>query len=214
MRCSRNDPFRMRSIMFKLFRVVPALLLVSAAAAQEQRAVPDLRELVAKPQSEMADVVRRYEADRGSLQRTYTMPSSPPRIYRMKRFHTSWSDAIKKIDADKLTDAGRADLKRLSETVDRELQDLDAKNRDYVLVGSLLPFRNIVYELVDNRRLMERVDPARAAAMLSGIRKDLDGHRKQLDEFAKGEGVTLPTRSQVMLAAELTMSLRAALKSW
>src|SRR5262245_7121815 len=125
MRCSRNDPFEMRSIMFKLFRVVPALLRVSAAAAQEQRAVPDLRELIAKPQSEMADVVRRYEADRGSLQRTYTVPTSPTRRERLRRFHSDWLTALEKLKEHKLTPPAQEEYTKPIETVKEDLKKVE-----------------------------------------------------------------------------------------
>src|SRR5262245_32317872 len=66
--------------------------------------VPDLRELAAQRGSEMDPVVRRYEADRGSLLRSYTIPSSPTRHARLKRFYASWHTDLQALDTSRLSD--------------------------------------------------------------------------------------------------------------
>src|SRR3954451_17353639 len=103
--------------MFKRFHFLLALLLVSPVAAQDPRPVPDLRELVAKPQSELADVVRRYEADRDSLQRTYTAPTSPTRRERLRHFHNDWLTALKKLKDYKFTPPAQEEYGKLIESV-------------------------------------------------------------------------------------------------
>src|SRR5262245_45024897 len=195
MRCSRNDPFEMRSIMFKLFRVVPALLRVSAAAAQEQRAVPDLRELIAKPQSEMADVVRRYEADRGSLQRTYTVPTSPTRRERLRRFHSDWLTALEKLKDYKFTPPAQEDLGKLVESVKKDLKQLDDQAKRDAEVVPLLPFASTIVALEESRRRMERVDSPGAAGKLNEMKKQIAATRKSLESADPK-----PNRSQVTAA--------------
>src|SRR5262245_66010353 len=111
--------------MLKRFHIYLALLVVSPVAAQESRPVPDLRELVAKPQSEMADVVRRYEADRGSLQRTYTVPTSSTRRERMRRFHTDWLEALEKLKEHKLTPPAQEEYTKPIETVKEDLKKVE-----------------------------------------------------------------------------------------
>src|SRR5262249_30059120 len=81
---------------------VAALVAGVRAAAPPSRkdVVPDLRPLLEQPRSEMAEVVRRYEADRGSLQRTYPILASPTRRTRLARFYAAWLAALWKLDAD------------------------------------------------------------------------------------------------------------------
>src|SRR5262249_55435697 len=119
MRCSRSN-FGSITMNRTVACVSLCLLIALAGRAQDPRPVPDLRELVAKPQSEMADVVRRYEADRGSLQRTYTVPTSPTRRERMAHFHSDWLTALEKLKDHKFTPPGQDDYGKLVETVKKD----------------------------------------------------------------------------------------------
>src|SRR3954451_178181 len=157
--------------MFKRFHFLLALLLVSPVAAQDPKPVPDLRELVAKPQSEMADVVRRYEADRGSLQRTYTVPTSPTRRERLRRFSTDWLEALEKVKEHKFTPPALEDYTKLVETVQKDLKALDQQAKRDAEIAPLIPFAPTIVNLEESRRRMERVDPPGAAGKLNEMKK-------------------------------------------
>src|SRR5262245_8251372 len=195
--------------MLKRFHIYLALLVVSPVAAQESRPVPDLRELVAKPQSEMADVVRRYEADRGSLQRTYTVPTSPTRRERMLRFHNDWLNALEKLTGHKFTPPGQEDYRKLVETVKKDLKQLDDQARRDSEIAPLLPFAPTIVALEESRRKMERVDWTGPAGKLNEMRKQTEKTRKSLESAEHKPG-----KSQVLAAAETAASLRNTLKNW
>jgi hypothetical protein len=57
-------------------------LAASTAAAQSDQLTPDLRPLVGRPASELADVINRYSADRESMRRKYDSPNSPAQAAR------------------------------------------------------------------------------------------------------------------------------------
>jgi len=52
--------------------------------------VPKLDPLVGRPTSELADVVERYAADQGSLNRRYDAADSPAQRRRMREFYAGW----------------------------------------------------------------------------------------------------------------------------
>src|SRR5260370_24613492 len=76
---------------------------VAPAFAQEPKApaVPDLRELVAKPDTELHGVVQQFNADRGNLTRAYSIPGSPLPSARLRQFYTQRLAALQHPDRDK-----------------------------------------------------------------------------------------------------------------
>ncbi len=171
--------------------------------------VPDLRELVSARQSEMQAVVRRYEADRGSLSRTYSVPASPTRHARMKRFHAEWLDALEKLDGDSLSREARADHAKLRDTVRRELRELDQQAAARAEIAPLVPFAPTVVGLEEARRRMEKIDSARAAGLLNDLKKQIGQARKAVEtsETPAGKGV-------LGRAASAVVGLRGTLKNW
>src|SRR5207249_4696948 len=97
---------------------------VPAPPKEKEVAVPDLGELIAQPPNAMRLVVQRYEADRGSLNRLYTVSASRSRQARMRRYYAGWLTALRELDREKLTAEGRTDYERLKERVEGELRDL------------------------------------------------------------------------------------------
>src|SRR5438477_1670534 len=76
----------------------PAPAAAETPPQPKEVAVPDLRELLARPQSELRGVTQWFEADRGSLTRFYTIPASPTRHARLQRFYSSWLIALDKLE--------------------------------------------------------------------------------------------------------------------
>jgi uncharacterized protein (DUF885 family) len=171
--------------------------------------VPDLAELAVAPRNEMALVARRYEADRGSLERRYTIRSSPTRQARMKRFHAGWLAALGKVDADKLSEEGRAELGRLKESAKKALEAIEVRDREQAEIAPLLPFAATIIDLEEARRRMEDVDARRAAGRLTALKARIEGVGKRI---RAGE---IPlTKAHAERAAQTTASLRRALKDW
>src|SRR5262249_19735701 len=192
-------------------QVLSLVILIGAnfTRAQEPKPVPDLRELVTKPQSEMADGVRRYEADRGSLQRTYTVPTSPTRRERMRRFHSDWLEALEKVKDHRFTPPAQEDYTKLVETVKKDLKSLDDQTKRDAEIASFVPFAPTIVALEESRRRMERVDSPGAAGKLNEMKKEIEKARREL-QAAEHK----PAKSLVSAATETTNSLRNTLKNW
>jgi dipeptidyl aminopeptidase/acylaminoacyl peptidase/uncharacterized protein (DUF885 family) len=183
----------------------------------QEVAVPDLRELVAKPASEVKLLIQRYAADRGSLGRFYNVPTSPNRYARLRKFTSEWLAALEKLDAGRLSPEGRDDLKRLCEDVRRDLRQLDESAKAEAEVAPLLPFAPTVIGLEESRRRMERIDAARAAGQLNEMKKQIERTRKAVAEGVKGDGRPFGVqldKEHARRAAEETAALRVALKNW
>src|SRR5262245_37791000 len=70
----------------------------TAAAAD----TPDLKDLVTS-QSELRSLIERYNADRGSLFRSYPVELSPARQARFKQFYSEWLATLGKLNFDTLS---------------------------------------------------------------------------------------------------------------
>jgi uncharacterized protein (DUF885 family) len=186
-------------------------------AKPKDGAVPDLRELLALPRSELRSVTRRYEADRGSLNRSYSIPTSSTRQARMRRFYAEWLAALQKLDADKLSAAGRADLLLLKGSVRRELRQLALQARSRAEIASLVPFGPTIIGLEESRRRMEKVESARAAGLLNDLKKEIERTRQAVEAGLKSKdrAVGIPVdKARAGRAAEAVAGLRTTLKNW
>src|SRR5262249_18941819 len=179
--------------------------------------VPDLRELVALPQSEMQGVVQRYEIDRASLNRFYTIPGSPTRHARLRRFPAGWLAALQKLDPAKLGRQGREDFVALQKRINGELRELDRQAREWAEIAPLLPFAPAIIHLEEARQRMETIDAAKAAGLLSTLKKQIDRTRRAVEAGAKADAKAAGIRAgkdQARRAARAVGSLRTTLTKW
>jgi uncharacterized protein (DUF885 family) len=179
--------------------------------------VPDLSELLALPPSSLGGVVQWYEADCGSLNRTYAIPMSPTRHARMKRFNTEWLAALQELEADQLGQEGRADYNRLKERIQRELRQLDVQAKAQAEIAPLVPFAPTIINLEEGRHRMEKMDAARVAGLLNGMKKQIEQTRKAVEAGLSSEGKAEGSEVNKILAgraAETVTGLRTTLRNW
>jgi hypothetical protein len=187
--------------------VLPATAGSSRASSLVGRDAPDLRELVARPQSEMAAVVSRYATDRDTLSRTYPVQGSPVRRERMAAFYASWLTALDAIDFPALSAAGKADLVLLRNLVRREqkLHEFDGR-RESDAAGSL-PFAPVIYNLAESRRRATPVEYEKVAGEIVKLKAAVEEARKKFGEAAPGPAVSKTALDQLR-------SLRWAFSDW
>lgn len=180
-------------------------------------AVPDPRDLMAKPQSDMRAIVSWFDADRGNLTRFYSIPVSPTRIARLQRFYGNWLKALEKLNAEKMNEEGRADLKRLKERIEEERQQLASQARTQAEVAYLVPFAQTIIDLEESRRRMESMNAPSAASQLHGLKKQIDRMRLGVEgglQAPKKDNAIFAPKATAGRAAETIASLRTALKNW
>ena len=177
--------------------------------------VPNLQEIIAKPISPVRMVSLRFDADRGNLNRTYTVAQSPFRFARMAKFYAEWSKALADLDTKKLTDAGRNEVQQLQENVKRHQRELEQQKKALAEIAFLLPFGSAIVELEDSRRRMERLNSEKAAGVLTEMVKGIVKSHKALEaSLAKGSTTKPPAKELRTRAADAVRDLRTALRSW
>lgn len=168
--------------MTKLHR---SLLLLSIAVGSIQPtailAQVNLTQEIAAQASELTNTIIQHQADKGSLDRFYFLETSPERIERMKKFHSSYSNGLQQFNFEKLSMDGKVDYVLFSRNLQYELQLLDEEKAQLNFSESYLPFSTQVFSYEKKRR-RGAVLPAQELA------RDLNNWKIQLlDLLKKGE---------------------------
>ena len=156
-------------------------------AKTDSNEIPDLTELKT-PESEMRSVIERYNVDRGSLTRSYPVFFSSARQARFKQFYSDWLASLDKLDFDAMSQDGKVDYVLLKNHLEYELRQLEILTRQLAEIEPLIPFAKSITELEEARRRMEPIDSAKAAALLTDLRKQVDERRRAIESGLRPEG--------------------------
>jgi hypothetical protein len=159
----------------------------TVSASQPKPDAPDLDDLD-KQDSEMRPVIERYVVDRGSLTRSYPVAISPARSARFRQLYSDSLAQIRKMDFDRMGQEGKADYLLFQNHLEYELRQLDIQARQFAEVQPLLPFAQTIIDLEEARRRMEPMDSAKAAALLTDLKKQVDDRRRLVEMGLRPEG--------------------------
>lgn len=188
-----------------------ALLLPAALLGQAtDSVVPDLARLLALPRSELAPVLERWSSDRGALGRRYGVEYSPVRRERLDGFHAAWQQQLAGLPFAQLSRAAQVDHILLTTRLRYERTLLQRERRFAAEMGTLLPFADTLFVLLEERRRLEAPDPAVAARRLSWMSDQIELARKSIG----GTTGIRPSRSVALRASEAITDLRRHLDSW
>jgi uncharacterized protein (DUF885 family) len=174
------------------------------------------------PTSELRSLIELYQADLGSVERTYPVRMSLQRHDRLKEFYTQWLSLLGKTSFEGLSQDGKIDYLLLKNYLEHELRDLEiiAKRREEI--GPVVPFAAAIVELEESRRRMDPLDAEQAAHTLAKIKKQIDLSSKILDaavnsgnSTSKGDAnSSRPSKITAGRAAAALDNLRGTLKDW
>lgn len=170
----------------RLFLAMGVLWLGAGIATAQQRplsappyadpsiTVPRLQTIAARPQSELADVVARFNSDQTVLTRRYDAPDSPDQRKRMRAFYSDWRTRLKELDFDRMGQEGKVDYVLLDNYLIHQLSLLDRSDKQRAEEAALLPFADRLLALQDARRNLQNVDPRATARTLAEVTKQVD----------------------------------------
>lgn len=196
-----------------LFRPLCAVLGAAASLAAQSPAdsvVPDLARLIAAPRSELAPVLQRWSLDRNALGRRYAVEYSPERQARLGRYQAAWQAELERLPFDTLSREAQVDAVLLHNRVRYEQQVLAREARLFDEMAPMLPFADTLFALLEERRRMERPEPAVAARRLAAMLEALSTARARFG----GANAAKPSRSAALRAAETTADLRRQFQAW
>jgi uncharacterized protein (DUF885 family) len=173
---------------------------------------PDLKDLDASS-SELRSVIERYIADRGSLSRSYPVEISPARRARFKQFYADWLATLAKLNFDTLSQDGKVDYLLFKTRLNHELQQEELDGKAFAEITPFAPFAQTIIDLAEARRRMEKIDPAKIAATLNDMNKQIDATRRSVEAEFRGQQGKVK-RTVANRAAVTVGSLRNTLRTW
>jgi len=186
--------------------------------------------------SKMRQLLERYNTDRASLVRSFSLSISPTRVARFKKFYLEWRDRLSKLDFEAMGQDGRIDYLLFRNHLDHELLQLELQARQFAEVAELLPFAKTVFAFDDARRRMEPVNSQKVASQLNEMTKEIAEARKAAapdsrlaagpkasdsvktsgggDSATEEKAPFKNRKNTAVRAAAMNSSLRSALKNW
>src|SRR5499426_1792656 len=147
---------------------------------------PDLKDLDSS-QSELRSLIERYVVDRGSLSRSYPAEISPARQARFKQFYSDWLATLAKLNFDTMSQDGKVDYLLFKTHLNHEAQQLELQSKALTEVAPFMPFAQTITDLSEARRRMEKIDPAKVAATLNDLNKEIEAARRAVESGLRGE---------------------------
>ena len=129
----------------------------------------------------MPQVVTQFTADNKSLHGTYTISSSPVTMARFERFYNDELSRLATLDFNRLTQEDKVDYLLLKMHITDLLHQLAVQKQQVAAMQPLLPFAGTVEGLVETKRLMQRPDAEKDAALLNEMAKHIRDVDAQLD---------------------------------
>ncbi len=142
---------------------------------------------------------------------------SPNRIARLKRFDMSWQAALGRLDASRLSPAGKAELDALKAAIQTNLAALDADAVKIAQVMPLVPFAPAIIKLNEARIRLEDVNSQPAAGVLTDLTKEVARVKARVEAGLSGAAAGDALKISKDLAtrgADSVDALRNSVTTW
>jgi uncharacterized protein (DUF885 family) len=173
--------------------------------------------------SEMRAAIERYTVDRGSLQRSFPVATSPSRRERFRKLYNDWLASLEKLDFDSMSQDGKIDYILFRNHLEYELRQLDIQAKQLDEIQPLVPFAKTIIDFEETRRRMEPIDSAKIAATLNDLKKQVDERLTAAEAALKpsrGGDTAVPTdalrvkKTVANRAVGAINGLRNTLRNW
>lgn len=193
--------------MTNLTRLVTLLLVFLSSHIFAQRS-DDLAEFN-EPLSRLRGVIEKYNQDYGATNRFYTAETSANRSVRLKQLYADEQARLNNLNFGALNHDEQIDYILFKNYLDHEQKELERFNTQLEEMASIIPFANTISDLEDTRRKLEIIDPAKTAALLNDLSKQINDTQKSFEDSKSKPKRTVANRAVRMIA-----SLRVTLRNW
>ena len=162
------------------------------------------------PPSRLSGVIEKFDEDVGILNRYWSAQTSPNRSARFKELYGEKLGLLAGLNFDTLNHDEQIDYLLFKNYLDHEIKELARFDAQIAEMASLIPFARTISDLEDTRRKLESVDPAKAAATLNDLAKQIVSVQKSYEDGSTPK----PKRTVANRAARTVASLRDTLRRW
>ena len=172
--------------------------------------------------SEMADMMIKYEADKGSIMRFYSTGAtegewwmrqgndynSPERRLHLQQLNADYLKQLEKIDIATMNVNGKVDYLLFKRNIEDGQYQLLQEQKLYELVVKYFPFSDRIYAIEKPRRRGIAVNGEAAAKELNDINKEIN---KAIENLKSSDSIEI---KQANLASDAVAGLKGALKNY
>jgi len=162
------------------------------------------------PPSRLRGVIERFDADYGILDRFYSAQTSANRSGRFRQLYSDNLAVLEGLDFDKLNHDEQIDVILFKNHLEHEIKEQERADAQVAEMAPLMPFAIKINEMEDTRRRLDEIDPAKAAALLNKLAKQITETQRSLDSTSAAK----PKRTVANRAARTVGDLRTTLKRW
>ena len=162
-----------------------------------------------EPPSRLRGVIEKYGEDFGSINRFYTAYTSSNRATRLRQLYGDYQSLLDRLSFAALNTDEQIDYVLFRNYLDHERKELARLEKQLTEMAPIIPFAKTVSDLEDARRRLETIDPAKTAAILNELSRQIADNQKRL-EAAPDK----PKRTVAYRAVRTLSSLRQTLRNW
>jgi uncharacterized protein (DUF885 family) len=162
-----------------------------------------------EPPSRLRGVIEKYGEDYGSINRFYTAFTSANRAARLRQLYSDYQALLGRLNYAALNSDEQIDYVLFRNYLDHEQKELKRYETQLGEMAPILPFAKTISDLEDTRRRLETIDPAKTAAALNELSKQIVDTQKRLDESRDK-----PKRTVAYRAIRTLSGLRQTLRNW
>ncbi|MEP6850335.1 MAG: DUF885 family protein [Acidobacteriota bacterium] len=197
----------MKKVHFSYFCVlVISLFFVHLNAAQAPVDLSPYND----PPSRMRGVIGKFDEDYGILNRFYSAGASPNRSARFSQFYSDELAVLSGLKFDTLNHDEQVDYILFKNYIEHEAKEQARYDAQLTEMASVIPFSRIISDLEDTRRTLKDLDPAKAAASLNELAKQISATQKTFEDGS----IPKPKRTVANRAARTVGELRNTLRRW
>ncbi|MFC1758263.1 DUF885 family protein, partial [Planctomycetota bacterium] len=163
--------------------------------------------------SPVRGLIERYQLDRASLSRVFTVSTSMNRENRIRRLIDSYLGKLDEADFNSLDRDGQIDYLLLRNELQFQRSQLLNARKRFEEITHLLPFAEAITELEEGRRQLQEQDGRGSAKVLAAIPEMIEAVKKSLSTESDGESKT-PDAIRANRAATMVYEYRRAIDSW
>lgn len=160
--------------------------------------------------SRIRGMIERFGADVGAFNRLYSAQTSQNRADRFRQLYAEYMAGLEKLNFDSLNHDEQVDYLLFANHLRRETRELDREKAQFEEMAALMPFARTISDLEDQRRRLESIDPAKTAALLDGLAKQIVETQKGIE----GGKIAKPKRTVANRAVRTLAGLRQTLRGW
>ena len=162
-----------------------------------------------EPPSRLRGAIEKYGEDYGSISRFYTAFTSGTRAGRLRQLYADYQSLLGRLNYAALNADEQIDYVLFRNYLDHEQKELARGEKQLAEMATILPFAKTISDLEDQRRRLEAIDPAKTAALLTDLAKQINEAQKRLDSATEK-----PKRTVAYRAVRTLAGLRQTLRNW